>query len=93
MNSSRHGTCILMWECKRRHLLDHDRTSGSQPKQGHGKVRVEYATWEPHLHSQNARECEGMYPHTLSGFPLWELESLWNPKFSENDFKVQNSLD
>jgi hypothetical protein len=26
-------------------------------------------------------------------FPLWELESRWTLKFSENDFKGQNSLD
>jgi hypothetical protein len=34
------------------------------------------------------------WPHTLpSGLPLWELEYLWTPKFSENDLKGQNSLD
>jgi hypothetical protein len=32
--------------------------------------------------------------HTLpSGLPFWELESIWNLNFLENDFKGQNSLD
>jgi hypothetical protein len=34
------------------------------------------------------------WAHTLpNGFPLWELESLWSPQFSERHFKGQNSLD
>jgi hypothetical protein len=38
-------------------------------------------------------KCEGMNPHILSELPLWELESPWTLKFSENDFKGQNKLD
>jgi len=39
-------------------------TLGSWPRQRHGKVRIESATWESHLHSQ---ECEGLNPH----IPKW----------------------
>jgi hypothetical protein len=33
-----------------------------------------------------------MNPHIPSGFPLWELESLWSIEFSNSDFKGHNSL-
>jgi len=34
------------------------------------------------------------WTHTLqSGFPLWELKSLWNFEFSKSNLKGQNSLD
>jgi hypothetical protein len=32
-------------------------TLGLKPRQGHGKVKAESATWESHSHS---RKCEGM---------------------------------
>jgi hypothetical protein len=33
----------------------------------------------------SAKECEGMNPHILKEFALWELESRWTPKSSEGD--------
>jgi hypothetical protein len=38
-------------------------------------------------------ECEGMNPTLPSELPLWELESLWTPEFSESHCKGQNPLD
>ncbi len=40
---------------------------GSQPRQGHGKVRVESVIRESHSHSRELKNCEGMSPHT----PKW----------------------
>ncbi len=51
-------------------------TLGLRPRQMHGKVRAKNATWESHLHSH-------------LGFPFWELESLWNPKFLKRYFMGQ----
>jgi hypothetical protein len=40
------------------------------------------------------RESVREWAHTLpNGFPLWELESLWIPKFSKNNLRGKNSLD
>jgi hypothetical protein len=36
---------------------------GSQPRQGHGKVRAKNATWESHSHSQ---ECRRMWMNDLT---------------------------
>jgi hypothetical protein len=41
---------------------------------------------------ENEEECEGMNPTFPNELPLWELESQWTPKFLENDFRGQNSL-
>jgi hypothetical protein len=42
---------------------------------------------------ENAKECEGMNPHTPKELPLWELESWWTPESSESNCKGQNPLD
>jgi hypothetical protein len=51
---------------------------------------------QPKSHTHNSKVWENVreWAHTLpSGFSLWELESLWTPKFSKNNLKNQNSLD
>jgi hypothetical protein len=40
----------------------------------------------------SVRDCEGMNPHTPEGIQLWELEFRWTPKFSEGNFRGQNSM-
>jgi len=47
-----------------------------------------------HIYTPKVQESVREWTHTPpSGVPLWELESLWSPKFSENSFKSQNSFD
>jgi hypothetical protein len=39
------------------------------------------------------QESVGEWAYTLpTGLPLWELETLWIPKFSKNNLKGQNTL-
>jgi len=38
-------------------------------------------------------ECDGMSLTLPSELPLWELESWWIPKFSDNDCRYQNPFD
>jgi hypothetical protein len=51
------------------------------------------ATHESHSHSHEYEKVKE-WAHTLpSGFPLWELEYWWIPKFLNYGLKGQNSLD
>jgi len=38
-------------------------------------------------------ECEGMNPTLPNELPLWEFESQWISKSSNNDCRGQNPLD
>jgi hypothetical protein len=42
---------------------------------------------------RNVGKCEGMNPTFPNVFSFWKLESRWIPKFSEGDYKHENSLD
>jgi hypothetical protein len=42
--------------------------------------------------SRDYKKCEGMNLTFTSGLPCWELEFQWTPKFSERNYKGQNSL-
>jgi hypothetical protein len=49
---------------------------------------------ESHIYTFGVRESVKEFTHTPpSGFPFWELESLWSLEFLESEFKGQNSLD
>jgi hypothetical protein len=67
---------------------------GLRPRQGLTKMKAKRDTWESHFMfpgvQESAREWIGTLPSEL---PLWELESWWNPKFLERNFKGQNQLD
>jgi hypothetical protein len=66
---------------------------GSQPKQGLVKVWAKWEGWESHFMLPGVWESVKEWTPTLpSEFPLWELKSLWSPKFSKSNFKGQNSL-
>jgi hypothetical protein len=58
---------------------------GSQPRQGHGKVRAKSAIRESHLHSRSVKECERMNPHT----PKWILTLGIKASMESRIFKEQ----
>jgi hypothetical protein len=49
---------------------------GSQPRQRHGKVQVESATWESHSHS---RECDRVWGNEPTHFQVNSHFGNWNP--------------
>jgi len=68
-------------------------TLGSRPRQRACKGASQVEARESHFHApESAKEC-GERTFTLpSELPLWELESQWTPKCSENDCKDQNQM-
>jgi hypothetical protein len=69
-------------------------TLGSWSRQGLAKVRGKNEARESHFMLlgvwESLREWTSTLPNELS---LWELESQWTPKISENNFRGQNPLD
>jgi hypothetical protein len=55
-----------------------------RPKQRYGKVRIENATWESHLHSW---ECEGMNPHAPKWTPTMAVEILMESQIFKEVFQ------
>jgi hypothetical protein len=50
--------------------------------------------WESYLMLLEVSESVKEWTPALSSeLPLWEMESWWTPKFSEGDYKGENSLD
>jgi len=66
---------------------------GSLQRQGLMKVRAKREARESHFMLskvwEGIREWTSTFPSEL---PLWELESQWTSKFSENDCRRQNPL-
>jgi hypothetical protein len=60
---------------------------GSQPRQGHGKVRTKSVTWESHSHSQSVRKCEGMNTHIFKWTPTLGIRILMKSRIFKERFE------
>jgi hypothetical protein len=66
----------------------------SWPRQKLANAKAKNETRESHFMFLGVQKNVKEWTHTFhKGFPLWELDSSWTPKFSKGDCKNQNSLD